>query len=388
MTFKKSIFINYISALSIFILVASPTLKGVLFSSSLFNFLPLFLFAGVIIMERRVKIVFKSLNYSLVPLFLFFLIMYVFVYLFNWDLPNMIEFIKYIVIFLIVIIIPYSVSLKSLDLSYTFLFIWGIFLVIKKIFFGIQFTNDFHYLTLGLAIAVMIIISFFKFIYEINKFKKIIYLSSMFLGYASLLSLFGRSPLLFPTFLILLYVFFKIVQGIFKFKLIDTAKYLLILTGILLLINQIVENYVPSYLLDRFARLELGNEGNRTDALYIPALNSILKNPFGTGLGSSENIIGFYPHNIFLEIGIDSGFLGIMFFLVLIFKASANSIRILKFGEINTTLIIMVFIFWLMFLFWNVSYGLSSAYALFSFLSLLHSYKFIQVNSFTKSNIL
>jgi len=388
MTFKKSIFINYISAVSIFILVAAPTLKGVLFSSSLFNFLPLFLFAGVIIMQGGVNKVFKSLNYSLVPLFLFFLIMYVYVYVFYFGFPNLFELSKYIMLLLIVIIIPHAVSLKSLDISYAFLFCWGLFLALKKLFFGIQFTEEFHYLTLGFAIAVMIIISFFKFIYEINKFKKLLYLIAVIIGYASLLTLFGRSPLLFPTLLILAYMFFKIMQGIVKFKVIDTAKYLLILIGVLLLINLIVENYVPSYLLDKFAEMELGNEDSRTDNLYIPAFNSILSNPFGTGLGSSENIIGFYPHNIFLEIGIDSGFLGIIFFLVLIFKASINSLRILKFGEINKTLVIMVFLFWLIFLFWNVSYGLSSAYGLFSFLSLLHSYKFIQVNSFTKLNIL
>jgi hypothetical protein len=63
-------------------------------------------------------------------------------------------------------------------------------------------------------------------------------------------------------------------------------------------------------------------------------------------------------------------------------RAFSNSVKILKMNDINVTLIIMIFIFWLIFLFWNVSYGLSSAYALFAFLSLMHSYKFIKVKAF------
>jgi hypothetical protein len=382
MVLKKTFFINFLSALSIFILVASPTLKGVLYSSSIFNFIPFFLFSVVIMFQGGVNRVFKSINNSLVPLFLFFLILFVYVYVIYFGFPDLVEFIKYIMLFLIAIITPHVVTLKALNISYMLLFLWGVFLALKKVFFTIEFTDEFHYLTLGLAIAVMIIISFFKLIYEKNFFYRLIFFGGIFIGYLALLTLFGRSPLLFPTLLIVSYIFFNFLNGLAKFKVKDTFKYLLFLIGLFIVIKVIIENYVPVYLLDRFSEMEIGNSDSRTDALYIPAMHSIVRYPFGTGLGSSQEIIGFYPHNIFLEIGIDSGFVGFLFFFILIARAFSHSLAILKKNDSDVTLIIMIFIFWLIFLFWNVSYGLSSAYALFAFLSLIHSYKFLKTKSF------
>jgi hypothetical protein len=382
MTLKKTFFINFLSALSIFVLVASPTLKGVVYSSSIFNFIPFFLFSVVIVLQGSVNRVFKTLINSLVPLFLIFLILFVYVYVIYFGFPDLVEFIKYIMLFLIVIIIPHALTLKALDISYILLFLWGVFLALKKVFFTIQFTDEFHYLTLGLAIAVMIIISFFKLIYEKNFFFKLIFFGGLFIGYLALLTLQGRSPLLFPTLLIVSYLFFNFFNGLVNFKVKNTIKYLLVLIGLFVVIKVIIENYIPVYLLDKFSQMEIGNSDSRTDDLYIPAMHSIVSNPLGTGLGSSQKIIGYYPHNIFLEIGIDCGFVGILFFLILIMRAFSNSVKILKMKDSNVTLIIMIFIFWLIFLFWNVSYGLSSAYALFAFLSLMHSYKFIKVKSF------
>lgn len=381
MTLKKTSIINFLSALSIFVLVASPTLKGVLYSSSIFNVIPLFLFSAVIVLQGGVNRVFKGLNNSLVPLFLFFLILFVYVYVIYFGFPDLVEFIKYIMLFLIVIIIPHTVTLKALDLSYILLFLWGVFLSLKKVFFTIQFTEEFHYLTLGLAIAVMILISFFKLIYEKKFFYRLIFFAGIFIGYLALLTLLGRSPLLFPTLLMVSYLFFNFLNGLVNLKVKDTFMYLLVLITLFIVIQVIIDNYLSGYLLDKFSEMQIGNSDSRTDDLYIPSIHSIVSNPFGTGLGSSEKIIGFYPHNIFLEIGIDSGYIGILFFLILILRALSNSVKILKIDDRDVTLIIMFFIFWLIFLFWNVSYGLSSAYALFAFLSLVHSYKFIKVKS-------
>lgn len=382
MALKKTSIVNFLSGLSIFVLVASPTLKGVLYSSSIFNFIPFFLFSAAIILQGGVNRVFIGVNNSLVPLFLFFLILFVYIYVIYYGFPDFVEFIKYIMLFLIAIITPHIVTYKALDISYVLLILWGIFLSVKKLFFTIQFTEEFHYLTLGLPIAVMIIICFFKLIYTKIFFHRLIFVLGMCIGYIALLTLFGRSPLLFPTLLIISYMFFNFLNGLANLKAKDTFKYLLFLIVLFIVIKVIIDNYIPVYLLDKFAEMEIGNSDSRTDDLYIPAMHSIINNPFGTGLGSSPKIVGFYPHNIFLEIGIDSGLIGILFFLILILRASSTSVKILKMKNNNSTLIIMIFIFWLIFLFWNVSYGLSSAYALFAFLSLIHSYKFIKVKSF------
>ena len=382
MTLNKTFFINSFSALSVFFLVASPTLKGVVYSSSIFNFIPVFLFSVAIVLQGVVHRVFKSINNSLVPLFLGFLMLFVCLFVIYFGFPDLVEIMKYVMLFLIVIIIPHVVTLKALEVSYMLLFLWGVFLAVKKVFFTIQFTDEFHYLTLGLAIAVMIIISFFKLLYEKSFFYRLIFFFGLLIGYVALLKLFGRSPLLFPTLLIVSYLFFNFLNGLSNFKVKSTLMYLLVLIGLFKVITVIIENYIPVYLLSKFSEMGIGNSDSRTDALYIPAMHSIMSNPLGTGLGSSQKIIGFYPHNIFLEIGIDSGFIGILFFLILITRAFFNSVKILKMKDSNVTLIIMIFIFWLLFLFWNVSYGLSSASALFAFLSLMHSYKFIKIKSF------
>lgn len=378
MVLKKTDVINYLSALTIFIIVESPSLKGVFYSTSLFNFLPIFLLLAIIFIKSSVSSIYLFINYSIVPLFLFFLILCEYVFILNFGFPDLTDFFKYIVLLILSLILPFAISYNSLNISFWFIVLWGVFLSIKKLFFNVVFTDEFHYLTLGFSISIMIIISFFKIIYTNKIVLKILFLLCIFLGYLSLLTLFGRSPLLFPTLLILSYFIIKFFQSLKKFNYLLILRYLFILFIFILTIYQVIQNFLPIYLIEKFASISNGSDDSRTETLFKPALNSILSNPLGTGLGSSPKIIGFYPHNIFLEIGIDSGFLGILLFVLLIVITINYSLKILKFDIKKSSLIILVYMFWLIFLFWNVSYGLSSAYAFFSFLTLIINYKVVK----------
>ena len=374
---KKIHFKNYINALIIFLLVATPSLKGMLYESSILNFLPLILLIVVILMNKGKAPIYNRLNFAVVPSFLSFLLLSFFVSLTLFGNPIIEDFIKVILILLVTIFLPLTVTFKSLQISFSFLFLWGVFLCVKKVFFVMIFTDNFHYLTVGYPIAIMIIISFYKFFFNKKLMLKIFYFSFIIFGFFTLLTLIGRSPIIFPLFLILLFLIFNFFKEIFTFNISKIIIYLFTFICILLVFTYVINNYIDPYLLGRFLNLLEGSD-SRSDAVYLPAIKAITSNFFGYGLGSSTHLIGFYPHNIFLEIALDTGFLGVVFFISILLKGYKNSIKIINMK--NETFIILVSIFWLTFLFWNVSYGLSSAYALFSFLSLVICYESMKLN--------
>lgn len=377
LSINKTHFKNYINAITIFLLVATPSLKGILYETNILNFLPVILLIVAMIMNKGKAPIYNRLNFALVPLFISFLILSFFVSLILFGNPIIEEFIKVILILLVSIFLPLTVTFKSLQISFSFLFFWGVFLCVKKVFFVLIFTENFHYLTVGYPISIMIIISFYKFFFKEKLVLKLFYFSIIIFGFFTLLTLIGRSPIIFPLFLILLFLIFNFFKEIFNFNTSKIIIYLLSFISILRVLIYVVNNYIDPYLFSRFQKLMEGSD-NRSDAVYGPAIKAITDNPFGYGLGSSTHIIGFYPHNIFLEIALDVGFLGIVLFIFVLLKGFKNTLKMLNMK--NETFVILVSLFWLTFLFWNVSYGLSSAYALFSFLSLVICYEFIKFN--------
>ena len=123
---NKIHFKNYINALSIFLLVATPSLKGMLYESNILNFLPLILLIVVISMNKGKAPIYNRLNFALVPSFLSFLILSFFVSLTLFGNPIIEDFIKVILILLVTILLPLTVTFKSLQISFSFLFLWGV----------------------------------------------------------------------------------------------------------------------------------------------------------------------------------------------------------------------------------------------------------------------
>ena len=79
-------------------------------------------------------------------------------------------------------------------------------------------------------------------------------------------------------------------------------------------------------LINSLERAEVGKDiSSGRMELYKDAVEVIFNNPFGIGIfGYLKEIkyafLGYYPHNIFLEIGMHWGILGLVIFIIFLFK--------------------------------------------------------------------
>ena len=86
-------------------------------------------------------------------------------------------------------------------------------------------------------------------------------------------------------------------------------------------------SYALVFLSDRFLRLFFRSQDEPRYKLWINSLEFIEKNPFGYELESSWGLIGYTPHNLYLETLLSSGVFGlsplilmVMVWLNLVFK--------------------------------------------------------------------
>lgn len=117
------------------------------------------------------------------------------------------------------------------------------------------------------------------------------------------------------------------------------------LREVLLFINSLFLKFdYKVYGIIRLIRsLELKEKGiditsGRTD-IYLEAINIIKNNPFGIGIwGYLSEVklgikilnyrLGYYPHNIFIEIGMHWGILGILIFIILILRVGYKIVKL------------------------------------------------------------
>lgn len=73
--------------------------------------------------------------------------------------------------------------------------------------------------------------------------------------------------------------------------------------------------------------IDSGDVSNGRISIYTEAINIILKNPLGIGIWgylsevkSKWLMLGYYPHNIFIEIGMHWGIIGLIVFIIILLK--------------------------------------------------------------------
>lgn len=86
-------------------------------------------------------------------------------------------------------------------------------------------------------------------------------------------------------------------------------------------------NLTGSNLLDRTSNAVEGGDSSGRDELWIAAFNEFINNPI---LGGRIEVSGIYPHNIFLEVLMGMGIIGLFIFLFLIIN-SLKRIYLIKF---------------------------------------------------------
>ena len=168
----------------------------------------------------------------------------------------------------------------------------------------------------------------------------------------------GRGPLL-------MMVVAAIVPVIFAFrfsitKLIKVKRYIFPLSGLIVLYivliwYLLVEGQVAMTTLSRvFVLFEpgMGLSGGARISMWLSSVSLWAGNPLlGYGIGSYPIIMGcvdgrFYPHNIFLEIMVELGSVGLFFFVILLFVGlrSLGTLQIIRNDPIRQ-IILMLFTF-------------------------------------------
>lgn len=364
-------FADVCAAIVLFLLVALPSLKGVFFPFGVLNFLPFVLIICTFILNPC-KEWDRSYFIAMFPFLLFYIVLLLMVFINIGTFPGIDELLKYFLLICYTFFAPLLCTKKSVRCFLTLIVFWGVFLSLLRLTGNITFRDGFHYLTLGLPIGVMILTAFSNLFYYTFTIKSLFSIIYIVLGYAALLTLFGRSPLLYTTLTIFLFFILKVI---YSNSVLKATKYSMIIASAFGIAIYVALNFLPSFLVLRFQRL-IGTDGQRSaleeprmDAVYRPAIEAIIENPFGYGLGSSKSVIGYYPHNIFLEILISSGFIGFIVFAIIFILFLKSCIWIVKnYHKMNTNVLGLSIVTFFCFLFWNTSFDLPSAYSLLPFM--------------------
>jgi len=364
--------------LYIFFIINLPSLK-LIYSSSLMNigtlsalYLTGFLSKGLL-NQKKILISVNSFKRLFIILWS---VLWLFLFLSGfWTEDKALSFtllVRYLIVYFMVIGGLLFVQDYDIEKIIKLQIIWGSLLSIVEITIGIPLNSDLgqNYLTIGLPIAASLLGIFGIFLWN-KKIEQIyFFLLIIILNLVALSKLPGRSPILFPGIIILVYTTFFIINSLYD-KSFDISKLVKKISLIILSFTisiYVITNTLSNFWITRFNRLLYSTEEEARLKLYKPAIEAILKNPFGYGLNGSENIIGFYPHNIFLEVFISGGILAI-FFLILII--------ILYFFCIKSSLMKNSYLFSLcmittyFFSVWNISFDLGSSYIPFTGIAIL-----------------
>lgn len=284
---------------------------------------PVYFFIGIIvtvsIFVNRNKSDFKTIFLILILLILIFLNTLVVSYkteATHW----MIEFLKFGIIPLY--LASTKLNLKQIFDAWTFFgiinfFIWVFYFKdvndgkIDYMFYGVSLTYSFSIFIINLLIL---------------KYKRILFLFFTVISYVMLILLANRVAVIIATLLIILFLLYRSL----KTKAYRILSLIILILSyviykeiftVLLLVKKVTDNFgFNSYFLNKAIFLmnngiEAASSGR--DNLYVLSLE-ILKNSsyLPNGIGYFQYKTGeIYPHNIFLDLMVSFGFLGILIFL-------------------------------------------------------------------------
>lgn len=356
--------------LYIFIILNIPSLK-LIYSSSIINIAALLglYFAGFWKHYSYNQLILMNSSKKLF-MFLWFVFWLVLFYAGFWSTGSVLSLklvIRYLIVYFLVIGGLLFTQLEDIKKIINLQIVWGSLLSILLLTVGISLNRELgqNYLTIGVPIAGSLLASFGYFLWNKKPNKLFFLIAIIVLNVASLSSLPGRSPILFPVIIIVIYTLYFLYLSI-KYKTFSLSKLtnkLILIFSIILVSFYIAINTLSDFWLSRFNRMLYSPEEESRIDLYEPSIDAIFKNPFGYGLNEAEAIIGFYPHNIFLEVFISGGIIAILFLLliILVYGFSLN-----QGTQKNLDLFLMSMVTNYFFMVWNISFDLGSSYLPFT----------------------
>lgn len=221
---------------------------------------------------------------------------------------------KYLVILFTTGLIYVLYDSESLDSFLSYNLVWGGLISVLYLL-GFIDMSRINYLQVGHPMACTLIISVISiFCGKKLNFSSFIYcIFCCVVSLASLLSLYGRSPLIFPIVVIVIFISVSLFQ---RNKLIGIV---IIISSIVILggaINTIL-NMLPPQLQYRLTNIEDTMSEEPRLITWGKAIDYISSNLIGYGPESSVKLLGYVPHNFLLESGISIGLFGIVLVLLI-----------------------------------------------------------------------
>lgn len=213
-------------------------------------------------------------------------------------------------------------------------------------------------LALAYSSVLTIAMCVYKLLFDTPKLRGKIYLCFVVLT-SIVLFLIGstRGALVAVMFCVLAFIYF----GDAKRKLVSIFL-VLISTP---LVGWAIE-FTGSSILDRTTKaVEEGDTSGR-EGLWNDAIQEFLNNPI---LGGRVEVSGIYPHNIFLEISMATGMIGLLIFICFLFSILYKTV---KYTKLNKEYIIPILIFTCGIALHNFSGSLYASIVVFSSLGMMN----------------
>jgi O-antigen ligase len=352
-------FAAFLAGAAIFVLFATPTIKLYLYTEAI-NVVPPLLLVASTLLNPAVRITETRVAALLLALGFFVLL---FAYgAYDSSSLTLADIAKYAILCLVCALVPLVADRKSVAVAVILIAAWGLALAAIKLSIGIALSRDKGqtYLTLGYALGCSSLIGLLTAAAARSLLARVAGLLCFGLAAVAAATLLGRGPILLPIFVFLIYLGANTV-----FEPSARKIFTRLMVAVVLLVPAGYYSWQVLSAERVFKRLQmLSNIANepRISETYVPILNAIAERPFGYGLEASQRLIGVYPHNIFLEVWVSGGAPALVVFLAIV----GLFLRHLASAARSTTSWSMQFAFFLTlyyFAMWNISFGLSSAYA-------------------------
>jgi O-antigen ligase len=223
--------------------------------------------------------------------------------------------------------------------------------------------GELSYLILSLQVTIGVSALLGRSFFSTN--YKVFYCVLLLINLFGVLSQAGRSSVLACLLLIIMtFILFSIVH--FKNnRILIGALWVFIVSISIYVFNYLLEYVFNDYFIYKMESL-LSGGGDTRFSTYFEAVNIIKDAPLGLGVNGYLNQLGFYPHNIFLEIGLNIGILGVLFFLGIFLSFVFLYLKKIYNGKVVIADDLSLFLMALsLFISWNTSNSLSSSYPLF-----------------------
>jgi len=361
---------DFLLIIAFFWLGSLPSIK-LFYSSELVNLVPVAIFSIVFLLKRKILV-----TKGKVWLLFFWILFSTAIlgrHLFSdlHDPVDSLRLIYYILVIFLVIVCSGNNIINRLPYPLIF---WGLFVALYSIVKGFNYSGEIGqtYLTVSLPIGLALCLSFAAcFSYGTTLYKRLFFLLVSIICIYALSMLKVRGMLIFSGIVIFVYLFFYIVLSKNVNVIYRLISLLLIVFSIFLLLNFLIPliEFSQLYRLERL--LYRTHEEPRLE-IYLNSFKYINDNLlFGLGISKTREVIGIYPHNIFLDVFLAAGIIGFIPFLIIVLRWSASFFYSLRYMVVNKERAAIGVAGLLLFMQWNTSFDLSTSYIPLSIMLLL-----------------